>query len=407
MAMKRLMKMSATLVATMCMAVSCGLQEIGGNTSGDTQGGVWGGPIEDNDGAGAIKQTCYMTALDYQKGYDWRSDQARESVRCSLVVYADGRQIMKVPVGEEYETGSDPDMHRMIGGHLYTDYSTSDEMVIKKDGVQIIRYPGRETMCGMTVSGGDVYTLGQNRSGEGFAFRRNGEILLSREHGSIMGTLRQENDSISFAFSENITSSEGRIERYYAARNGKVSQIALRDDIRKVWDVLCCRDSEIYAATLVGVTHPVLFKDGRMSVISLPKNSTLLSLALSGTPESLTAEIMYLSGTGIYCMFWKNGSPLVTFPKGCTISSRTDQDDMVCCALNPSIPASTGLIYRCGEFYDMPKGFSCIGGNAICMIDGILNIGLSSYESGAPVVWKDGEMEELKINGYIASISAL
>ena len=323
-----------------------------------------------------------------------------------MVVYADGRQIMKVPVGDEYETGSDPDMHRMIGGHLYTDYSTADETVIRKDGVQVFRYPGRESMCGIAVSGEDIYTLGQNRTGEGFSLRRNGVVQVAREYGSVMGTLRQENDSISFVFSENITSSEGSLERYYAVRNGKVSQIALRDDIKKVWDVLCCADQEIYAATLVGVTYPVLFKGGKMSAISLPKNATLLSMSLSGSSQDLTAEIIYTSGSGIYTMLWKNGAPLLTFPKDRTVSSRLIQEDGMCCVLNPPQSALTGLIYRSGELHDMPEGYSCVGSNAICMANGILNVGLSSYDGSAPVVWKDGEIEKLNINGYISTMTA-
>ena len=164
--MKQKMFLVAAVAVT--MVASCGLTEIGGTDSGNTGGGVWGGPLDEDSSTGVLNQICYMTALDYQKGYDWRADNYRENVRCSLVVYADGRQIMKVPVGEEYETSSDPDMHRIIDGHLYTDYSTSGETVIKKDGAQILRYSGREIICGMRVCGDDVYTLGQNRNGEGF-----------------------------------------------------------------------------------------------------------------------------------------------------------------------------------------------------------------------------------------------
>ena len=155
------------------LAVSCGLSEIGGEGPTGTDGGIWGGPVEENNGEGILQQICYMTALDYQNGYDWRADTARESVKCSLIVYADGKQIMKVPVGEEYETGADVDMHRIAGGHLYTDYSTSEETIIKRDGRLLFRYPGPEAIHGMCVSGDDVYTLGQSRNGEGFSFRKN------------------------------------------------------------------------------------------------------------------------------------------------------------------------------------------------------------------------------------------
>ena len=157
---------------------------------------------------------------------------------------------------------------------------------------------------------------------------------------------------------------------------------------------------------MVGVTYPVLFKGGKMSAISLPKNATLLSMSLSGSSQDLTAEIIYTSGSGIYTMLWKNGASLLTFPKDRTVSSRLIQEDGMCCVLNPPQSALTGLIYRSGELHDMPEGYSCVGSNAICMANGILNVGLSSYDGSAPVVWKDGEIEKLNINGYISTMTA-
>ena len=404
--MKKYWSRAALVAAFVLAAGSCGLREIGGTAEESIDGGIWGGPVTENDGAGILEQVCYVTALDYQKGYDWRADQARESVKCSLVVYADGRPVMKVPVGEEYETGSDPDMHRMIDGHLYTDYSTSSETVIKKDGAQIFRYAGRETICGVEVSGGDVYTLGQNRSGEGFSFRKNGEVVMSRDRGSVIGRLRQDNDSMSFAFYESIKSSDGDVDRYYVARNGKVSQIAVRDDIKKVWDVMCGGSSLLYVASLTGVAVPVLFINGSMTTLALPKNSVLHSVTLFGDSEKPGVEILYSSGSGMYCSFWMNGVSLITFQKGQTVSAMCWQDSGVCCAINPSNLTSSGTIYRCGELHDMPRGYSCVGRDAICMVNGMLNIGLSSYDGSSPLIWKDGETETLKINGYIASISA-
>ena len=171
----KLWKQKAVIAMFAVSAASCGLSEIGGEDTSGTDGGIWGGPVEENNGEGILQQICYMTALDYQNGYDWRADTARESVKCSLIVYADGKQIMKVPVGEEYETGADVDMHRIAGGHLYTDYSTSEETIIKRDGRLLFRSPGPEAIHGMCVSGDDVYTLGQSRNGEGFSFRKNGK----------------------------------------------------------------------------------------------------------------------------------------------------------------------------------------------------------------------------------------
>ena len=168
------------LTAMMSAVSSCGIHEIGGEGGDSSSGSIWGGPVAGQSGTGVLKPVCYMTALDYQKGYDWRSDQARESVRCSLVVYADGVPIMKIPVGDAYQTSSDPDMHRIIGGHLYTDYSTDTETIIKRNGQELFRYRAREVLCGMKVIDNDVYTLGQSRDGDGFSYRKNGVVMVER-----------------------------------------------------------------------------------------------------------------------------------------------------------------------------------------------------------------------------------
>lgn len=39
------------------------------------------------------------------------------------------------------------------------------------------------------------------------------------------------------------------------------------------------------------------------------------------------------------------------------------------------------------------------------MVDGILHVGLSSLKGGRPVIWKDGNIHELKINGFICSLT--
>ena len=46
-----------------------------------------------------------------------------------------------------------------------------------------------------------------------------------------------------------------------------------------------------------------------------------------------------------------------------------------------------------------------MGNNPIAMVEGILYVGLSSLQGGKPLVWKDGKMEEIDINGCICTLS--
>ena len=127
--------------AVMIAVMSCGLTEVGEPVR-RPGGEVWTGPGVNVGNDDPDRTICYVTLMSYPDGYDWRADREKGSVKCSLIVLANGLPMMKVPVGDEYETSSDPDMHRMIDGHLYTDYSTDSETVIKKDGRQLFRYSG-------------------------------------------------------------------------------------------------------------------------------------------------------------------------------------------------------------------------------------------------------------------------
>lgn len=388
------------------MALSCGITEIGGNSADRPSGGhIWGGMDSAQEGVSGLHTTCYVTALDYQKGYDWRSDQAVGSVKCSLVVYADNVPVMKLPVGDEYEVSSDPDMHRIVDGNLYTDYSTDKETVIKKNGRQLFRYLGRESICGFEIIGHDIYTLGQSREGPGFSFRKNGEAVVSREDGYVMGGLVNSGDSLCFAFYEQIKTSDGHVGRYYASVGGKVSQIAVRDDIVNIWDALVLRDKVIYIASLVGIPTPVVFDGKSMISLSIPVGATVVSCRFCPSGESYIIETLcrYSNGKGANVLY-HNGKVAVAFSGDVTVSALTMYDGGIFCAMNPVSSNDAGSIYCSGETYQMPEGYNVMGDDCVNVIDGIMHVGLSSIEGKCPIIWRDGHIDSLKINGYLSTI---
>ena len=42
----------------------------------------------------------------------------------------------------------------------------------------------------------------------------------------------------------------------------------------------------------------------------------------------------------------------------------------------------------------------------LSIINGILNVGLSSQEGSRPLLWRDGQIDTLSVNGYISGIFA-
>lgn len=390
----------------MTAVLGCGVSEIGGSGGdGSTGGGIWGGLNDLHSGTTSVRKVCYMTAMEYPKGYDWRVDESRETVKCSLVVYEEGTPVMKIPVGDAYEVSPDPDMHRIIDGHLYTDYSGAYETVIKCDGRQMFRYPGREYIYGMELIDGELYTLGQSRDGKGFALRKNAEVVLARDNAIIIGRLRNDHDSLCFAFCEQLLNIGRPLYRYYASVNGEVFQVAVREDIKNVWDVLVCHDKVIYVASLMGVNTPVLVTGDLMVQLPCPSGTSLVSCKIFRSGALIGVEGICRLRNGALCnMIWLDGERLCAYiGKGDVAALQVDGDGLFF-VMNPPDRSSCGSIYRAGELSDMPTGYTVMGDNCVQVVDGILQVGLSSLDGLKPIIWKDGIVDSLDMNGYISSI---
>lgn len=388
-------------------SVSCGLQEIGGDESGKDD--VWLGPgvgISQGTAESVRKTVWYLTGVDYPEGYDWRADAEVGTVKCSLVVYANGVPMMKVPAGDAYETSSAPDMHRVIDGDLYTDYSSDSTTVIKKNGKLLFRYPGREMMVGMAVDGDDVYTLGQSRSGRGFSYRKNGELLFEHPSGRLFDHFEKSASGCSFAYSEEISLSERIIERYYIYSEDSVRQIAVREDVKKVWDVLITDGDVQYLASLVGISNPVSVSgDDSMTALEVSQGSSVRSCRfVHGIPD--VVEGVVRQSTGVMTSYiWRSSAVDTMFPLGLMVSSMCSWDDGICCTLTRQREGFC-MISRYGELFQVPVGYSVMGASPIAVVDGILHVGLTSTIEGRPAVWKDGEVHPLDFNGFISTITA-
>lgn len=398
------MKKTIVFAILALTALSCGLSETVENRR-PGGGDIWTNPSFKPDSSSNARKRCYMTGLDYPDGYDWRADPENGTVKCSLVVFADGIPAMKIPVGYEYDVSPDPDMHRMIKGHLYTDFSTEDETVIKKDGKELFRYTGREMILGMAVDGGDVYTLGQPRNGEGFAYRRNGAILIHRESGYAFPRLQEVEDSICFAFSEPVEAADEIIERYYHVINGKIKQIAVREDVKKVWDAMHHKGQVCWLGTLTGVSSPVMVSGEKMKALEMSGEMKLLTSRLIPAGKSIGLEAIYSDGRRYSSGLWKDAAKYMTFSNGMTVNGLCTWDDGICCVLNSDSQNGGGTIFRCGENFEIPSGYTVMGSSPIAMMDGILNVGLSSLDGKKPVIWKDGRTEEIDINGFICTLT--
>lgn len=385
-------------------AVACGLSEIG-SFEMDDKNGIWTGP---SAGGPVLSQSItYVTAFDYPEGYDWRSDSEKGCVRCSLTVFASGRAILKIPVGDIYNVSSDPDMHRMIDGHLYTDYATDSETVIKKDGKPFITFKGRESIAAMHVRGDSLHTLGQKRDGRGFSYRVDGEVILERNIGYAFPNLMVDDSGISFAFAEPITSSADGIERYYIYHNATVSQVALREDVKKVWDVTVHCGEVFYLASLIGIEEPVVVTDKSLEALTLPFETSLVAGQFFSAGDELCVEMILSSGAALSSALWRQNRLYWYSNQGMTVSSIWAGKEGIACVLNPTSQDKGSAVFRMGEYELLPEGYTAIGSSPIVVSNGILTVGLSSLSGSKPILWMDGEIDELDVNGYICTVSSV
>lgn len=386
------------------MTASCSVVEIGGVIEDGTDG-AWVAPgISPPQSARSI---TFVSAFDYPDGYRWSTDQEEGSVRCSLVVFMDEIPIMKVPVGNEYKVSSDPDMHRLIDGHLYTDFSTDSETLIKKDGKLLFSYPQPETIYDFKIINGSVHTLGQSRRGDGFSYRVDGEVVLQRETGYSFGRIMCRDSVVSVSFVQPIRVEDGLLERYYIIRDGVVSQIAVREDIKKVWDVVCHNGEVYYLASLTGVSLPVIVSEREMTALSMPHRSSLVDCRICLMEAGIGVEGVISRDGDICAIIWDSAGNYKLYPEGMTISALCLSEDAVHFAMNPTPETREGIIVRSGESMMMPAGYACMSRGAADFSSGLLSIGLSSLSGSRPLLWKDGDCVELDVNGYISSVSSI
>ncbi len=396
-------KMILFLLAT--AAVSCGLAEVGSRPHRGN-GDVWVRPGMNPDSLAAGESVVYVTAVDYADSYDLLTDGEKGQVKCSLVVYADGSLLMKVPVGDRYEVSSDPDTHWMVNGHLYTNYISESETVVKRDGKEFIRYSSREMICDLTEYEDDIHVLTHSVDNEGFAYRVNGESVFSAETGDTFGTLFCRKDTVAFAYREPITSESGTLERYYYFLNGEKYQTAVRDDIKKVWDIVFHKGRIRYVASLVGIPSPVLLGGENLVALSLPEGCDVLSCKIICNEEALYiwGQVEDENGDVTTCL-WQSDGLMHQFPPETSLSSFCMDGDGICCILNPSSSDSEGEIYKCGDYCPMPSGTFSMGSRTSAVSRGILHAGLSSFNADPPFIWKEEVCIPLKINGFITSVS--
>ena len=382
--------------AMIAIVVACGISEVGFSELPKE---------EEQEGIGSpFRSICCVSGFEYPSGYDWSEDAQRGDVRCTLVVFADGVPKIEVPVGDSYEVSRDHDMHRVVDGNLYTFYSKEGKTVVRRNGAPLFRYDGDEVLVDLSVSGDAVYTLAHRREGGGFSFRKNGEILLERLSGESFGKFWHDGDSLCFAFVQPVVLSQQVEQRYYIVYDSKVADISDMEYMERVWDIMSDGGSPCVLASLRGTGETFLIGDGCQRRIDIPDSARMLSCRLFPADSLMGAECMYEYADGT-CEsgIWVEGSEYMRFESGRSIQALKYVDGKVYCILNPEDDA--GIIFNDGEVESMPSGYFCPDDRSLAVHGGSFYVAMSSRNGGRSIIWHDGQVDTLRLNGCVTSVT--
>ncbi|MBO4428024.1 MAG: hypothetical protein J5771_06055 [Bacteroidales bacterium] len=349
-----------------------------------------------------------LTAISAPEDYDWHRDTAAGASSCELLLYKDMELAAVYRTGPQYFISTDPDTHHLINGHLYTEYVTEAETVIKCDGEELFRYAGREFLVGLLPFGSAVYTLGRLRSGGGYRFRRNGELLLDLPDCRVFGDFG--------------SSAYGRTGAIY--RDGGHFCFCYKDISDKCWKVQDESPSKISlpssALEIIDVKihdrkEYVFYMGSLYSFLKAPaKTYSLGSLEWSSAGIVIEDGDIYVTGTRkakeVAGIFHAEDPVSVYMPvtgSGVAFSAPAYFVYHNGAEAYAVIPEGDGFLVEDGDdaLFEIPSSYVFTRDCAVATDDGFI-IGVNPRaKGGKPYLLCEDEEYIININGYITSVA--
>ena len=342
----------------------------------------------------------WVSAVEYPEGYDWKRDTAQGVVACRLVLFRDGDRALELPVREG--VSADADMHRINGGHLYSDDCTASETLICRDGKELFRYDGRETVRGFFVgTGGEVHTLGQSRSVPGFTYRIDGKIIHQEPAGTLFGepgsgVFRSGalclDGGVSFGFS----TAGGHM---YLWQDGSQEEIFLHNP-QTVFDLRLVggRVVAVYAST----GNQLRLCVGGSDIC--PANLRALKARILPDGKGgfrLAVRYRAANGDEYDALVGEDGKVQMLSRAGYRTETAMGGDSYVISDRDGRVAA----IYWKGEVDEFEAGrWTLMGPECMAMDEKDAWVALTGQPPDCPALWHNGEMTTLLMNGYLTGV---
>jgi len=128
-----------------------------------------------------------VSALCCGENYDWRRDTAFGMARYELLLLEEDSVLVRIPAGEGCQVSPDPDLHHIVGGHLYTECCSGEKTILGCDGKELFRFDGRYLLRGLFPGGNGLFSLWVPREGKGFLLLDGNDEIMESADGVPFG----------------------------------------------------------------------------------------------------------------------------------------------------------------------------------------------------------------------------
>ena len=342
----------------------------------------------------------WITAVRFPDGYDWELDTCAVEGTVWLDLYCDGKRLRSLPAGASIH----PDMHRFAGGHLYADYSTDTETVVLCDGEECFRFAGREALRGFLVREDGIHTLGQDRDGEGFSYRIDGQEAFRSSVGTVIGdsdrrsgALMEDDGQLYYCFSQ-----EGRAGKEFRVMR-EAGQLQVLNTYGAVYDARVA-DGKVYWVQSNRMTLSLL-EDGLARSIRLNAGEEVRSCRIVPGPYGVLVGVHAVgSGKDRSFVYSSTGQVYNLGEDVLLLDILCDGNDAGWLLAGPD-GAPQRFVRISGGTQVLPPGGYLAARDCALFHDGCLYLALSG-RAGAPGRYIAGEdVTEIPFNGYFTSIT--
>ena len=119
-----------------------------------------------------------------------------ESAAPVFVVFEDGVRAAEYKLSAQ---AVDADSHFLIGADMYVVLTQGSETCVYKNGGLAFSFPAREYVSSVIARADGIWTLGVDRGGDGFALRKDGELVFGKSSGT-PGRLYEDEEHLYFDY---------------------------------------------------------------------------------------------------------------------------------------------------------------------------------------------------------------